>query len=816
MRRRSFIKSTAASGIGLMVPWHGLTAEAGESAGFLQRRTSGRMLFPRPRHGEAFDISPPGLAWLPAPAAANYRVEIFSEGDRRLYCKNAGPDPVHCPDQVLPAGKYTWDVVALDDNGNPLARRGRHVFKIRQNATALPWIEPAKLLARIPTEHPRILYPKSRLEAIRASLSSTRTKSWEACKAAADLALNKGVPEYPKYHKIEDPVTRRLEYQKYFGYFRGYVNGALMDLALAYLMTEEPKYAVAAKKILLEIASWPTDDEDVTSVSAKWGDEPGLSFSKCAHIAYDWLYDALNEDEKKIVFKMCRERAWQTYRRLRNRTYLTYPGTSHDGRLIAYLTDMSLALGPEIPGAETWLTYSLKALLTFYPHWAGADGGWAEGTAYGLWYNMFYIPAFEGLRQLSNYDLWQRSFFKNVRYFFFYCTANHGEIRPFGDSAEKGGPGVGRGSGYAKLMAFHAHRYDDSYIGWWVRQIPGYRGGSSGFLSLLHPDKLPAKKPTQLPNSRAFHSVGWAGLHSDVSVPEHDTFLLFKSSPHGSVSHSHADQNAFAIMKGGKALAIPSGYYGPSYGKPHHAQWTRSTKANNCILVDGKGQKIRSPAAEGAIVDFEDRPGYSYVAGDATAAYVGRLNQWIRHILFLRPGLFLLLDEIKAPRPSQFQWMLHAFEKMDIQDTAVTSRRHGATLDLYLACPQDLALSQTSEFDTPYNQGIPPAYHEQVADHWHVTAETVNQTRATRIAAVMAVHDDGEPLEVRIQEENGWLGAFASGDFGQVKGWICVDANRDAPPDAAFSSRKEERPVVWGQSAEGDTCARTARVRSGK
>jgi hypothetical protein len=94
---------------------------------------------------------------------------------------------------------------------------------------------------------------------------------------------------------------------------------------------------------------------------------------------------------------------------------------------------MSLAMAGATADAETWLTYSLQALLTFYPHWAGSDGGWAEGTAYGLWYNTFYLPAFAGLRQLAGYDLWQRPFFKNVRYFFFYCTANHGEIRPFGD-----------------------------------------------------------------------------------------------------------------------------------------------------------------------------------------------------------------------------------------------------------------------------------------------------------------------------------------------------------------------------------------------
>ncbi len=803
MKRRTFIKTTGALGLSATMPWAEVFARQ-SSAEFLAQKTSDRMLFPRPRDGAELRISPVGLAWLPCPKATGYRVEMFDAGGHSVYRQDVDADPVHCPDRVFPAGTYAWDVVALDKQGHALAHRGRRSFTILENAAELPWIDPKELLHRVPRAHPRILYPKSQLGTLRATLATTRAKSWRACKAAADRALSKGVPAFPTYHRIEDAVTRRLEYGKYFGYFRRYVNGALMDLSLAYLITEEAKYANAAKKILLEIASWPTADDDVTSVSAKWGDEAGLSFSKCAHIAYDWLYDALDDRERTLVFNMCHARAWQTYRRLARKNYLSLPGESHDGRLIAYLSDMSLAMAGETPDAETWLTDSLKALLTFYPHWGGSDGGWAEGTPYGLWYNTFYIPAFEGLRQLADYDLWQRPFFNNIRYFFFYCTANHGEIRPFGDSAEGGGPGVGGGSGYAELMAFHAHRYDDPYIGWWVQQIPGYRGGQRG---LLHEDELPSKRPTDLPNSRAFKGVGWAGLHSDLSDPKNDTCLIFKSSPYGSVSHSHADQNAFAIMKGGAALAIPSGYYGPSYGKPHHAEWTRSTKANNCVLVEGRGQKIRSAVASGAITDFREAPGYSYVAGDATAAYMGQLKRCVRHILFLRPGLFLLLDEITAPTPSRYQWMLHAFEKMEIAEGRITSRRKGATLDVYLAAGQNLSLTQTDQFDTPYNQGIPPAYHKEKANHWHVTAETAEKAGAVRIAAVMAVSGAKERFEVRLLKTEGWFGAVATGDFGRAEGWIRI-GDVDTVPAGFTTQAAGKRAHLCGRSRDGEAFLR--------
>ncbi|MDP6039882.1 MAG: heparinase II/III family protein, partial [Candidatus Latescibacteria bacterium] len=520
-------------------------------------------------------------------------------------------------------------------------------------------------------------------------------------------------PEYPEYQFTEDPVSCKLEYKAYFADLRKYINVAMMDLSLAFLMTEDAQYAEAAKRILLAATEWPTDDADVTSVMAKWGDEPGLSMSRCMHRAYDWLYDALDNDERAKVLQMCEERAWQTHRRLVNRhNYLTQPGESHAGRLIAYLSEMAIVMAGESDGAKTWLDYSLKALTTFYPHWAGFEGGWAEGISYGRAYNAIYSPALEGVRKACDYDLWQRPFFRQVRHFFFYCTSVHSEMRPFGDGAERGNPGEGvEGGDLATLMAHHAHLFNDPNLGWWVNKIQG-KTGRTGEMAMIFEDEIPFAAPTEIPNSRVFRGIGWAGLHSDLADPANDTCMIFKSSPFGSVSHSHADQNAFAIMKGGKALAIPSGHYGPAYGQPHHAEWTRSTKANNCVLVNGEGQVIRDANASGRIVAFEERKGMTYVVGDASAAYMGKLTQCDRHILFLRPGLFLSLDELAAPENVIFQWMLHAFEEMEVGEAQIISRHDGSALDVRLSSPAGLKLSQTDQFDTPYNDRIPEQFHE--------------------------------------------------------------------------------------------------------
>jgi hypothetical protein len=204
----------------------------------------------------------------------------------------------------------------------------------------------------------------------------------------------------------------------------------------------------------------------------------------------------------------------------------------------------------------------------------------------------------------------------------------------------------------------------------------------------------------------------------------------------------------------------------------------------------------------GAIVDFKDTAGYSYVAGDATATYVGKLKKWVRHILFLRPGLFFLLDEIEAPTKSRYQWMLHAFEKMNIDGSQIVSRRRSASLSVNLACHHGLNLSQTDQFDTPYNHGIPNAYHKNKANHWHITAETAKASNATRIAAMMAVRGAEERLDIQLHNSDGWFGATAKGDFGQVEGWIRIH-DTDIRPKSLKGPASAGDVNLWGRARDG-------------
>jgi len=631
----------------------------------------------------------------------------------------------------------------LGRDGHVLATRDPDRFAIAENATPQPWVPAPELLARVPLEHPRLLFPKAALPGVRATLKTTRREAFTTLKRNADAALKLTPPKEPTYDQLQDSAARRIAYTEAFREMRRYHDSGMVHLSLMYLLTGDRKYGEVAKAILLGAAEW--NPEGTSSVLAPYGDEIGLGLARSGAQAYDWLYDLMTDAERARVKQMLVARADQMLRRLTRNDFLARPENSHDGRLPGYLIEHALALAEE-PRAPAWLDYALRAALTVFPHWAGYDGGWAEGTSYALAYNTIYLTPFESLQAATGFDLWQRPFYRRIRHWFLYNIAPLGEVTPWGDGED--GSVTARASSIRALLQFHALRYRDPAVRGWVNLLRTRDGRAvdiAALPGLILPDTLPPQPPTNLPPDAAFYGVGWAAMHTDLAHPELDLMVLFKSSPYGAVSHSHADQNSFVIMKGGQGLAIPAGYYYPTYGGPHHANYTRQTAAHNGVLVNGQGQIVRRGQANGRLVSFETRPHLACVCGDAAAAYGDRLNQFCRHVLLVRPALVVVVDDLSAPSAVEFQWLLHAKDKFELDESAqrVVSQRGGAFMKVHLVTAGGFQFSQTDDWPVAPKAGFPTATQREPERQWHFTATTRERASQRRIAAVMLVDADG-------------------------------------------------------------------------
>ena len=710
--------------------------------------------FVRPEMDQVLSVSPPGFSWwLAAPEGeASYRLEVLSSGGRTIYEADGIAENIHVPDIVFPAGHYTWTIEAYDQSGFKKDTREFGSFSIATDAMADPWTPPADLLARVPKEHPRLLYPKDQLEVIRATLKTTRKEAYENLIRLADEYLGTEAPVEPDYDEIEDRALRALAYRVSFREMRGYHLGAMTNTALAYLMTGKKEYGETAKTILLGATEW--DPNGISSILAPYGDEIGLGLVKSEALTYDWIYDLLTPEERERVEEMIVARADEMVRRLRRRNFMSHPQESHNGRLPGYLIEHALVLA-EHPNAVEWLDYALKVSLTVHPHWAGRDGGWAQGLAYGNAYNAMLITPLESLRIATGKNLWQYSFYNKSPYFWVYCMSPYGEIRGFGDSYQ--GSAARSAVGLRGLLQFHAERMLSSDVQWWVDLLRDEQGEVprlDPLTGLIRPSTVRAEQPADMPDDAVFRGVGWAALHSDIANPEEDLLFLFKSSPYGGVSHSYNDQNGFQILCGGKVLARPGGIRFPHSGTPYHNQYTRQTMAHNAMLVNGEGQQWGGAPYNGEIVDFESLEEVAYVCGDATSAYAGKLKKWRRHVLLLQPSVICIIDDLEAPDPSDYQWLLHSDYKLELDedDQMFTERRNGLVMTAKMFSPIPMEFSQSNEWPVDPSEGFPEELDNEPEKVWHFKASTKGKARQFRMATIMTIERPGESVEVAIKQ----------------------------------------------------------------
>jgi hypothetical protein len=454
--------------------------------------------------------------------------------------------------------------------------------------------------------------------------------------------------------------------------------------------------------------------------------------------AYDWIYDTLSEEERVAIREMLVARGKQVFETVKNLPFHVRPYASHEVRVINYLSQASCVLWGESKEAEEWLSYVIPVVTTFYPPWGGRDGGYAEGPSYWRMYFNYMLQSAFCIKTATGLDILKTPFYRNDGYYKIYGDPYFARQQPFADTGE----GVYWPADKINLYRL-ASVYKNPHFRWRAEmsrpeELPVAETViPTGVMSFFWLDEgdghVKPEPPAGLPRSYLFRDIGLVAFHEDPTDPR-ETYILFKSTPFGSWSHIYADQNAFYIQAFGEALAIQSGYY-PFYKSPHHMQWTWQTRAHNTVLVNGEGQITRDRAARGKIVAFcagNGEPGsLDYAAGDATAAYGGTLDKFVRHVYYQRPHDFMIVDELEAPKPVRFDWLLHSYEKMDIDRHArtVTIKRNKARLSVEFISPKDITFSQTDLFTVPAEFGLP--------NQWHLTVSTGENSRSALFVVKM-------------------------------------------------------------------------------
>lgn len=538
--------------------------------------------------------------------------------------------------------------------------------------------------------HPRLYFGADDRGALRARTEAPGLRdTWKHLMAQADKAraherVNAGetmqlldrqflLPTLMAYFDIVMPLADRLRLH------------ALKGFAL-----DDAEARRTAKTALVDLAGWRRWEPPWFREHGQHTYYPVGELTMDAALAYDVLYNELSEPERVAVRRAFRERGIRD-------VYEEYvvndripAGTSNwIGHVLGGALVASMAIDGEKDDPE--LNRMIGGLLLkLEDHLAAsylADGSYGESTGYEQFDMKSTGPMLEALDRVWGLDYWKRSHFKDSLRFPMYTLA----------WPPKESPDFGDGHGQTAYSAAPVvRRSGEASSRWYYSQFK-----HESTVDFLFPPEAAAGEPTE-PPSTVFEQKGMTVFRTGWK-PD-DALLIFRAGPN--FNHNHADQGSFQLRAFGEDLASEAGaaHY---YNDPYYPTYFTQAEGHNTVLVDG------DPASQ----DLGDTPqfralneharmttaitsaGYDAASGELAAVYRGRLDAYRRDIVFVKPGVVLIHDVLRArSKPATFEWLLHVKDKARLAESGggYVYRAAGGQMDVTPLEPASPRISVTS------------------------------------------------------------------------------------------------------------------------
>jgi len=563
-------------------------------------------------------------------------------------------------------------------------------YVIRQD-----WRRPEKLDSFVGV-HPRYLLNKARLELLRVKIKTTGKELWDIVKARADEYASQ---EPPTDYSKSEPLR--------------IVGWCIPWMAMAYQLTGDSVYLDGAKKWMLTACREP-----------KWRNGKNLAAGECLFgvaIGYDWLYNYLSDEERNIV----RDKLILQASLMKNGPPQHYYAWLGNHNIIEHsaLAAAGLVLYDEVPKAIDWIRQgdlALSQTLKVY----GDDGSTDEGHQYWVYSTEALLCYLEAARDLMGLNYYDNDWLENTADFAVFCTTPDFNtktcVMSYGDSARQYGP-----RNPVHILYRLASEYNNGFAQRLAEEMMSRKIGKKGrkaWLNLLWYDET--VKPVDLSGLGTFRHFDNIGFITTRSSWNEDAVMIgFKCGPfHGqklqayyegqadngwhyskikSGGHCHPDINSFQVYAYGKWLAIDPGFEKPKWTKNH-----------NTILVNGCGQlgegkkyfdreTVFTARAKSTIIKAENNKAFDYIIGDAGNIYPAStgLKKFYRHLLYIKPDVILVVDELEAEKPSEFEWRLHAEESVEkVSNNYCIVKTGDVVMDSHFVFPETIEAEINGRF----------------------------------------------------------------------------------------------------------------------
>jgi len=651
-----------------------------------------------PEEGYISEQNPPAFRWGKIEGCKNYELVVSKdEALKEVVLNKKGiEDNYYVPEVTLDTNAPLYWAVKHTTGGSQSNWSTVRKFYIRPDAVVYTLPDADTLLERVPEGHPRIWLKPEELTEFRGYKDTS-----EGAKEVYDWVMAKA-KKYADENIIEKEPERKTSFATYeeeAQYYHNLNNICLSNLdrafvcGYAYLISGDEYLGDYAKRAMLEYCNW-----DYHNGVSCWADnqQPFRSITYRGSMVYDWIYPLLSESERASLVEMLGGRLEYMIPLLESieKQHWDSMGWTSYG----YIGIAAVALYGDLPEAKGYLRQILKGYPALVPSWSYQSGGWPQGLAYS-WYSTTFAHEFmEVLARAGIFDMYNTAWQKNAYKWGLYAHP-YNSLGSFGDGAGDSTEAAFKSINNLHEIFFMDDAETNAIRKWFVEKSGGlveldYSNFSlCSYWQVPKYEQIEAKAPDALPLAYEFNDEGWAIMQSDIADPNR-VQMTFVSSPFGTYNHSHAHNNGIFIEAYGKPLAVHAGTY-DSYMSPHHKNFTHQSHAHNTITVDNQGQPIQDIGAKGQLTAFLHQQEFDLSSGDATKAYAGRLGRFERSIIYVRPDMFVVIDDLKASesrQKSRFQWWLNADEKIEIYDTKDGARvdNDGAMLDAKVQYPSNV------------------------------------------------------------------------------------------------------------------------------
>lgn len=728
--------------------------------------------------GETLTENPPRFTWQPEGGdGLAYQVQISSEPSFAQECTEEFhhiPYNFFVPDHPLKAGTYYWRYTLEGEREHAYSRI--RSFAMGEHVPQTPLASRERRYDEVVSGHPRIWLNQEQKQGFQEELKK------DPAYCGFDQFYENSVLAYARTEFVSEPLpypgnkrTIPLWRNNYMDCQEALCH--IRSLAVAGVLLEDQDLADQAKAALLRMAEWDTDG----STKRDYNDECAFRVAYALAFGYDWLYEELSEEERRVVREALFIRTRQVADHVMVNTRIHYSlYDSHAVRsLSSVIVPCCIAMLGEKEEAREWLDYAIEYFSVIYTPWGGMDGGWAEGPAYWTTGMAFVTEALNLIKSYLGIDLYRRPFFEKAGDFPLYCNPVDTYQTSFCDQSNLGDyPG--------HKVAFNIRQFagttGNQNYQWYYQQVFArepeisqefYNKGWWDFYydNMTYLYEYGGKELTirEEPKRVAwFRDVGWVAIHENLKDFENHIFFLTKSSPYGSVSHSQADQNTFVLWAYGEPLVVTSGHY-VGFNSSMHRDWRRQTKSANALLIRGCGQyagmdKVKQLEARGAVVSVEERDGTVYIREDATLAYrehVPDLKSCVREIYEVNHRYFVLVDTVETEEPSDVQWRIHSLSPFEIQGSRFEINREKAGLKGSIVyCSSEIcSMEQSDVFE-----GVDEAELEGLAKQHHLTMKSGQARKHVIISALLPVKA-GEKARVNVMKDDQGMDIYFYFDF---------------------------------------------------